>query len=95
MEEPKRRRRWTTTDLVAVILAGSMGVALNLFIAAAAIEAYANAITLPVGLSDNATQILGAWGGGMISVVGALVGVRIGRALPERTDHTDDADRNA
>jgi len=79
----KPRRRWTTTDIVAVILAGSMGVALNLFIAAAAIEANANPITLPVGLSDNATQVLTGWGGGIIGVIGALVGVRVGRHHPE------------
>ena len=81
--ERPRRRRWTTTDLVAVILAGSMGVALNLFIAAAAIEANANPITLPIGLSDNATQVLTGWGGGIIGVIGALVGVRVGRHHPD------------
>lgn len=72
----------TSTDLVAVILSASMGLALNVFIVAAAVEAYANAVTLPIGLSDNATQVLAAWGGGIIGVVGALVGVRVGRRNP-------------
>jgi hypothetical protein len=72
--------KWATTDLVAVILATGMVVALNVFIVSAAIEAYANAITLPVGLSDNATQVLTGWGGGLIGVIGALVGMRVGRA---------------
>lgn len=71
--------KMTTTDLVAVILAFGMVLALNLFIVAAAIEAYANAITLPIGLSDNATQVMTGWGGGIIGVIGALVGVRVGR----------------
>jgi hypothetical protein len=65
---------------VAVILAGSMGAALNIFIIAAAVEANANPITLPIGLSDNATQVLTGWGGGIIGVIGALVGVRVGRS---------------
>lgn len=77
------KRKWTTTDIVAIILSLSIGIALNLFIIGAAVEAYANNVTLPIGLSDNATQILGAWGGGIISVIGALVGVRIGRQLPK------------
>lgn len=75
----KRRREWTTTDVVAVILATGMVSALNLFIIIAGLEAYANAITLPIGLSDNATQVMTGWGGGIIGVIGALVGVRVGR----------------
>ena len=85
-----RKRKWTTTDLVAIILAGSMGAALNLFIVAAGIEAYANAITLPVGLSDNATQVLTGWGGGIIGVIGALVGVRVGRHHPVSAEEEKD-----
>jgi hypothetical protein len=75
----------TTTDLVAIILAAGMVVALNLFILGAMIEAYANPITLPVGLSDNATQVLTGWGGGIVGIIGALVGVRVGRTHPEPT----------
>jgi hypothetical protein len=72
-----------TTDIVAIILSGGMVLALNTFIIAATIEANANAITLPIGLSDNATQVLTGWGGGIVGVIGALVGVRVGRKTPE------------
>jgi hypothetical protein len=75
--------KMTTTDLVAIILAGGMVLALNVFIIAATIEANANAITLPIGLSDNATQVLTGWGGGIIGIIGALVGVRVGRKNPD------------
>jgi hypothetical protein len=75
--------KMTTTDLVAIILAGGMVLALNVFIVAATIEANANAITLPIGLSDNATQVLTGWGGGIIGIIGALVGVRVGRRSPD------------
>lgn len=64
---------------MAVILAAGMASALNLFIVGAMLEAYANPITLPIGLSDNATQVLTGWGGGIVGVIGALVGVRVGR----------------
>jgi len=76
----------TTTDLVAIILAAGMVLALNLFILAAVLEAWANPITLPVGLSDNATQVLTGWGGGIVGVIGALVGVRVGRTHPPPED---------
>jgi hypothetical protein len=72
----------TITDLVAIILSTGMVLALNIFIVAAAVEAYANAITLPIGLSDNATQVMTGWGGGIIGVIGALVGFRVGRNVP-------------
>jgi hypothetical protein len=68
-----------TTDLVAIILSVSMGIAINLLIISAILEAYANPITLPIGLGDNATQVLTGWGGGIIGVIGALVGLRMGR----------------
>jgi len=86
-------KSWTTTDLVAIILATGMVVAMNLFIVAAIIEANANPITLPIGLSDNATQVLTGWGGGMIGVIGALVGIRVGRHIPPPESSPVDAPR--
>jgi hypothetical protein len=78
------KRKWTTTDLVAMVLSISIGVALNVFIIMAGLEAWFGPFALPIGLSDNATQILGSWGGGIISVIGALVGVRIGQKIPSK-----------
>lgn len=85
-EPPRRRRRRRPSDVVAVILAASMGLALNLFIIGAIAESYANPITLPVGLSDNATQVLTGWGGGVIGVIGALVGMRVGDSRSKDRD---------
>lgn len=82
----------TTTDLVAIILATGMVVALNLFIISAIAESYANPITLPVGLSDNATQVLTGWGGGIVGVIGALVGIRVARK-PRKPDVEEPPER--
>ena len=83
------KEKLTTTDRVAIILSVSIGVALNVFIIMAGLEAWFGPFALPIGLSDNATQILGAWGGGIISVIGALVGVRIGKKLPKTESGND------
>jgi hypothetical protein len=98
MSERRRRRRGRTTDVVAIILSASMGAALNLFILASVAEAWANPITLPIGLSDNATQVLTGWGGGIIGVVGALVGMRVGghrAAEPVEEDDPEDEDESS
>lgn len=84
-------RKWTTTDIVAMILSISMGLALNIFIITAAVEAINGPASLPIGLTDNATQILGSWGGGIISVIGALVGVRIGQKLPSKDSEIENS----
>ena len=77
-----------------------MALAINLFILAAAVEANANPITLPVGLSDNATQVLTGWGGGIIGVIGALVGLNVGAGMERRRQQPelvldDDEDTHA
>jgi hypothetical protein len=38
------------------------------------------------GLSENATQILTGWGGGIIGVIGALVGYKAGETKRDNED---------
>jgi len=64
-------------DVVAVILAAGMALALNLFTAATLYDALVS--PLP-GVSENATQILSGWGGGILGIIGAVVGYGAGRA---------------
>lgn len=65
---------------VAIILAVGMAVALNITTVALL---WAAAIRLGVdpdsGLSENGTQLLTGWGGGIIGVLGAYVGYSFGK----------------
>jgi hypothetical protein len=60
-------------------LAVSIGAALNLLILVAVVAAVVTGDTAPGGLTDNATKILSGWGIGILAIVGALVGVNVGR----------------
>lgn len=88
--ERPRSSRWTAANLVAVILAASIGIAINLFIVTAGVEAFLAPSGLPIGLSDNATQVLTGWGGGIIGIVGALVGMNVGARRREPPPEPDD-----
>lgn len=68
---------------VALILAVGLATALNVMCAAVFYDAVRSDTP---GLSENATQILTGWGGGIIGVVGALVGYRQGAAATRDTD---------
>jgi len=59
---------------VAVILAISLGAAFNIFCFAVLYTA----VTSDAPLSENATQVLTGWGGGIIGILGAYIGYRIG-----------------
>lgn len=76
---PPPHRRRGTADHVAIILAAGMAVALNIITFALL---YAAMIRLGVGsnmgLSENGTQILSAWGGGILSILAAYVGYAFG-----------------
>lgn len=63
-----------TGGSVAMILAVSLGVAFNIFCFAV----LWTAVTSDAPLSENATQVLTGWGGGIIGILGAYVGYRIG-----------------
>ena len=63
-------------DVVAVILAVGIATALNVIVFAVLYDAIRSE---GPGLSENATQILTGWGGGIIGVLGAYIGYRAGR----------------
>jgi hypothetical protein len=64
-------------DLVAIILA--IGLAMSLLTIVAAVMYDAVRSDTP-GLSENATQILTGWGGGVVGVLGSYLGFRAGEA---------------
>jgi len=74
----------TAGGYVALVLAVTLGIAFNLFCAAVLWTAIAG----DAPLSENATQVLTGWGGGIIGVLGAYVGYRVGVVESERRgDH--------
>lgn len=74
-------------DWIALILAIGMCTALNLFCFAVLYDALFS--TQP-GLSENATQVLTGWGGGIIGILGAVFGYRAGQA--QRDDQNPPAE---
>jgi hypothetical protein len=63
-------------DAVALILAVGLSTALNVIVAAILWDAIHN--PSQAGISENATQILTGWGGGIIGILGAVFGFRAG-----------------
>lgn len=64
-------------DWIALTLAVGLCTALNVIVAAIlydAIKDPANA-----GISENATQILTGWGGGIVGILGAVFGYKAGQ----------------
>ncbi len=70
-----RHRRPPGAYIVALTLAVGICTALNLFTLASLWDAIASA---GPGLSENATQILTGWGGGIIGIIGSVVGYTAG-----------------
>jgi hypothetical protein len=67
-------------DWVVILLAVGIATALNMITGAVLYAALFGHSDVPGGLSENATQILTGWGGGMIGVIGAFVGYKAGAA---------------
>jgi Co/Zn/Cd efflux system component len=65
---------------IALILAVGLAVALNVITVAILYEAIFR--TGSSGISENGTQILTGWGGGIVGVLGAYVGFRAGKQTP-------------
>jgi hypothetical protein len=64
----------TSGGAVALVLAASLGFGFNMFCFAVLYDA----ITGQTALSENATQVLTGWGGGIIGVLGSYIGYRVG-----------------
>lgn len=73
-------------DWVAIILAVGICTALNGFVFAAIYDA----LTDPAhsGLSENATQILTGWGGGIIGILGTVFGIHLGAKTTTQATQT-------
>jgi len=82
-----RRRRLTASGgAVALVLALSLGVGFNVFCFAVLYTA----IREDTALSENATQVLTGWGGGIIGVVGSYIGYRVGVAETQRDNEEEE-----
>lgn len=66
-------------DLVALVLAAGMALSLLIIVGAVFYDAVRSDTP---GLSENSTQILTGWGGGVIGVLGSYLGFRAGSARP-------------
>jgi hypothetical protein len=82
----RRGSRDGGADAVAVLLAVGIATALNVIVVAVLYDAIKN--PADAGISENATQILTGWGGGIIGILGAVFGYRAGQdatSTPTRT----------
>ena len=79
--------------LIALVLAIALGTALNGFTIAILYEAIFQ--TQSAGISENAVQVLTGWGGGMIGIIGAYIGYRVGSSqTPNGDTHDGDTPSN-
>ena len=62
-------------DWLGIVLAIGICTALNVIVFAVLYDAIVSAQS---GLSENATQVLTGWGGGIIGILGAMVGYKAG-----------------
>jgi H+/Cl- antiporter ClcA len=77
------QRQGAMRDLVAVVLAIGIAVALIVIVSAVMYDAVRSDTP---GLSENATQILTGWGGGIMGVLGAYLGFRAGDTAARRVE---------
>lgn len=75
-------------DWIALTLAIGLCTAMNLFTFAVLYDALFN--HKHSGLSENATQVLTGWGGGVIGILGAVFGYRAGQQQPKPPDGGQD-----
>jgi hypothetical protein len=73
------------TDWVVITVAVAIGTAFNMVTFAVLWDAL---FSNEAGLSDNATQVLTGWGGGIIGIIGAYIGSQTNRAEHNHITHT-------
>ena len=76
------RESGSSFQAVAIVLAIGLVLALNAITFAVLYIAVFHQSDVPGGLSENATQVLTGWGGGIIGVLGAYVGYKAGTSSP-------------
>jgi len=76
-----------TRDWVPIILAVGLCTALNTIVFAILYDAIQNPES--AGISENATQILTGWGGGVIGILGAVFGYKAGQDSGTRREDAD------
>jgi hypothetical protein len=67
----------TDRDTIALVLAIGLCTALNLLLFAVVYDALRD--PSQAGISENATQVLTGWGGGIVGILGAVFGYRAGQ----------------
>lgn len=79
-EAGPQKPRLGTSDIVAIILAAGIALALNIVTFALLYAAIIRlGINVNAGLSENGTQLLTGWGGGIIGVLGSYIGFTFGK----------------
>jgi uncharacterized membrane protein len=73
-------RERPSSERVAIILAIGISVSLNIVTASLMYAAFSRVVAGgSIGLSENGTQLLTGWGGGIIGVLGSYIGMTFGR----------------
>jgi hypothetical protein len=85
-QKPVKKKRvmlWRPVDIIALILALSLGVTIVLILLVSAVQIIHGSFP-QVNLSENATQVLIAGTGGLTGLLGAYIGLnRSGRKPPD------------
>jgi sulfite exporter TauE/SafE len=74
-------------DWIALVLAIGLCTALNLLCVGVVWDAVRSDTP---GISENATQILTGWGGGVVGILGAMLGYKAGQTTEQGPPQDDD-----
>ncbi|HKE79013.1 MAG TPA: hypothetical protein VKB54_06880 [Solirubrobacteraceae bacterium] len=90
MTDERRGELGQALGWVAILLAIGLATALNMITFAVLYVAVFGSSDVPGGLSENATQVLTGWGGGIVGILGAFVGYRLGATSRSSVPGTDE-----